>query len=275
MKKLPPFYQQPVLLRRDEHSELTIAESPHHYRFASAAQTVIIASAEFFNICRQCPIIFAGNDDGQIIPLALMGLEKGENLFIDASGRWLGEYIPAYVRRYPFITTEDGTGKMVVCFDQSYDGFNRDGGVPLFEAGEPSAKMKEIVSFLNQFYLWMKQTDQIGDVLTKLDLLRQMTARVDLADGRSLSLKGMLVVSETRLTQLPDTDIVRLFRNGMLGFINAHLLSLRNLNTLLARKAARSVIAGDHVLSTEPGLSLADGEGPWRISEKDLPPRRH
>ena len=71
------------------------------------------------------------------------------------------------------------------------------------------------------------------------ELLRQIDAQANLADGRSYALNGMLVVDEQRLTQLPDVDVVRLYRSGMMATIHAHLVSLRNLGVLIDRKAAR------------------------------------
>lgn len=236
---LPQFYRKPVVLNRETHVGLTVTESPTRYAFAAVAQTVLMANIEFFDACRSLPIIFTRTGDGRIVPLALMGLEQGENLFVDTQGNWTGAYIPAYIRRYPFITTDGSEGQMTVCFDEEFDGFNREGGIALFADGEPTPKMKEILAFLQDYYGQIKQTEQFGAFLAEAGLLRQLDARADLADGRSFALNGMLVVDEQKLAQLPDMDVVRLFRNGSLALISAHLLSLRNLGALLDRKTAR------------------------------------
>ena len=237
---LPQFYILPVVLNRDVHAALTISESPARFTFAARAQTVVIASVEFFDACRQFPVIFTRTDDGRIVPLALMGLEIDENLFVDDAGNWLGAYIPAYIRRYPFITTDGADGQAVVCFDEAFDGFNREGGTPLFENGGPSPKMKEVIGFLDDYFIRMKETEQLGAFLAENGLLRQIDAQANLDDGRSYALNGMLVVDEPRLAQLPDADIVQLFRSGLLGLIQAHLISLRNLGVLIDRKAGKT-----------------------------------
>jgi len=236
---LPQFYQHPVVLNRERNADLTISESTSRYAFAVNAQMVIIADVEFFDTCRQFPIIFATTTDGRLFPLALMGLENGENLFVDKDGYWLGSYIPAYIRRYPFITAEGDDGQMAVCCDAAFDGFNREGGTALFKDGEPTAKANEIMSFLKDYYQRMKATEAFCVGLAQGKLLRQIDAQANLADGRSYALNGMLVVDEQRLTQLPDVDVVRLYRSGMMALINAHLVSLRNLGVLIDRKAAR------------------------------------
>jgi len=238
-KNFPQFYRKPVILNRDAHADMTVSPSPEGYLFAASAQTVLMAGVEFFDACRQFPIIFSPTANGTIIPLTLMGLENGENLFVDKQGDWLGTYIPAYIRRYPFITTDGQDGQMTVCFDEAFDGFNLNGGLPLFENGNPSQKMNEIMSFLKDYYRQMKETESFCATLANAGLLRQIDAQANLTDGRSYALNNMLVVDEQRLIQLPDIDIIRLFRNGMMALINAHFVSLRNLGILIDRKTAR------------------------------------
>lgn len=237
---LPQFYQQPVPLDAALHSGLTVGPSPNGYRFAAEAQSIMLASVELFEASREYPVIFTVSADGSVLPLALMGLAEGENLFVDADGSWLGGYLPAYVRRYPFITT-DASGPMTVCFDEAFDGFNREGGVPLFEQGQQTPKLEEILVFLQDYYQQIQQTRQFGAMLAQAGLLTQINAQANLTDGSSYALNGMLVVDEQKLNQLPDSDIVRLFRNGSLALIHAHLLSLRNLGRLIECKVARKV----------------------------------
>jgi hypothetical protein len=236
---LPQLYRRPALLDRERHVDLTISESPTRYAFAAAAQTVVMATVEFFEACRRLPIIFTPTADNRIVPLALMGLEQGENLFVDDAGAWLGGYIPAYIRRYPFITTDGADGQMNVCFDEAFDGFDREGGTALFIKDEPTPKMNEITAFLQDYHIRMKETERFCTALAEAGLLRQIDAQANMADGRRFALNGMLVVDEQKMAQLPDAEIIRLFRSGMLALINAHLISLRNLGDLIDRKAAK------------------------------------
>ncbi len=236
---LPIFYRNPVPLNSEIHANLTVSPSPQGFAFAAAARTVLLATVEFYDASRQFPIIFRETADNGILPVVLLGLEEHENLFVDAAGNWSGHYIPAYIRRYPFITTHGNEGDETVCFDEAYDGFNLEGGAALFENGEPSAKTREIQAFLQDYLVKMRESSQFGAMLLQAGLLRQIDAQANLGDGRSYALNGLLVVDEQKLAQLPDIDIVKLFRSGMLALIHAHLLSLRNLKTLIERKAQR------------------------------------
>jgi hypothetical protein len=239
VRNLPMFYKNPLPLNRETQAKLTVSASPQGFKFAASTQFVMLASVEFFDAGRQFPIIFTVTVDKKILPVALLGLEKGENLFVNDKGAWNGQYIPAYIRRYPFITTDGAEGKMIICYDKAFDGFNLEGGVPLFEGGEPTAKMQEIQSFLQDYYVQMKKTEQFCAQLLESQLLRQIDAEATMKDGRSYPLKGMLVVDEQKLDQLPDKDIIKLFRSGQMAMINAHLMSLRNFGVLIDRKAGR------------------------------------
>lgn len=232
-------YSKPVALNRDLHSALTVSPSPTGYRFASDVLTVMLAASEFFDAGRIYPIIFSVNRDTDVVPLALMGLEERENLFVSDDGAWDATYIPAYFRRYPFVTMEDNEGKMLVCFDEAYDGLNLEGGSPLFRDGEVTEKTKEIQAFLQDFFQQMKQTGAFCRILQEKGLLRQISAQASLVDGRRYALNDMFVVDEQKLAGLPDDEVVSMFRSGMLALIHAHLLSLRNLGILVERKNKR------------------------------------
>ena len=236
---LPVFYRNPVPLNIETHASLTISPSTNGFRFASSARTILLASIEFFDAAHQFPIIFSSTPDGHILPVALMGLEENENLFVDEKGSWLGQYIPAYIRRYPFITTDGSDGQSIVCIDEDFDGFNLEDGLPLFEDGKPTPKTQEIQAFLQDYLLQIQQTEQFGAMLLQNGLLRQIDAQANMNNGRMYPLNGMLVVDEQKMTQLSDSVIVNLFRTGALALLHAHLFSLRNLNALIERKAKK------------------------------------
>jgi len=238
-QNLPLFYQNPVALNKEAHADLTVSPSPEGYRFAASTRAIMVATVEFFDAGRQFPIIFSASADGTIFPVALLGLEENENLFVDVKGVWTAQYVPAYVRRYPFITTDGADGQTTVCFDEAFDGFNLEGGFPLFEDGEPTEKTREIQAFLQDYLVQLQQTREFGAMLLKEGLLKQIDAQANMESGKSYALNGMLVVDEQKLNQMADVDLVKLFRNGSLALLYAHLLSLRNFTTLINLKAKR------------------------------------
>jgi hypothetical protein len=234
-------YSNAVALSSEQHSDLTISPSPNGFRFAADLLTVMLVTTEFYDAGRQFPIIFTILPDNTVQPVALLGFEEGENLFVDEDGKWNGRYIPAYLRRYPFITTDESEdGQAVVCFDESFDGFNLEGGLSLFEDGEPTPKTVEIQGFLQGYLQQLKQTREFGAMLLEKDLLREISAQASLVDGRTYGLNGMHVVDEQKLAELSEEDIIPMFKSGALSLIYAHLLSLRNLQELVERKGTRT-----------------------------------
>ena len=84
--------------------------------------------------------------------MAVMGVNAGENLFVDENGVYGPDaYIPAYIRRYPFVLANDAAAqRMVVCIDRGPDD-RREPGPPFFENGEPSDYTKGCIEFCNNF----------------------------------------------------------------------------------------------------------------------------
>ena len=58
---------------------------------------------EFTLVQRHYPIVFSVGEAP--VPIVLMGLNEGVNVFLDDNGRSTDPslYIPAYLRRYPFL----------------------------------------------------------------------------------------------------------------------------------------------------------------------------
>jgi len=238
---LPQFYRQPVLLHREKHGDLRIAPASDGYTYAASAQTVLLAGIEFFDASRQFPIIFVRGGAERILPFVLLGFEQGENLFVGNDGKWFGSYVPAYIRRYPFIHNE-AEGQMSVFIDEAFEGFGSEQGERLFESGEPTPKLQNILAFLQDYYQQMKKTEAFCAELARLGLLRPIDAQVNLKDGRNYTLSGMLVVDEPKLSQLPDAEVLKLFRSGGLALVTSHLLSLKNLAVLMERKSAQIAV---------------------------------
>jgi len=237
---LPLLYQEPVALNADKHRELTVVPSPTGYRFAAIAQSIMLTTLEFGEACREYPIIFYAADDGSITPLALLGLQAGENLFVDDAGTWKATYIPAYIRRYPFIPADTGTQEFPVCIDQKFDGLNIEGGQRIFnDQGEPTDYCRQIQAFLHDYQSQPASTSAFTVKLHELGLFRPMDANIQMRDGNHFYLQGLLIVDEENLARLGDAPVQELFRKGYLGLIYTHLASVKNLSRLIDLKAAR------------------------------------
>ena len=226
------FYENPVALNKERHRAFKIDNKGASFSFAKGTNSVIITGMEFVHISKEYPIVFAKAGE-RTVPLALLGLRNDENLFVNEAGHWDARYIPAFVRRYPFVLADSGDGNLAVCIDEGFAGFNAETGVPLFdEAGEQSPLLENAMRFLKEYQEQNQRTEIFVNRLQELELLTELTAQAELAGGIKFSMNGLLVVDEKKLMELDKKQALDLFRSGELGWVYAHLLSLSNMNRL-------------------------------------------
>lgn len=233
------FYDNPVVLNSKTHLNLRIKPADDGLRFSGKTNSVLLAGIEFPEACKHFPIVFAKSAGKQVLPIALLGFRDQENLFVDAAGQWQGAYVPAYVRRYPFVLAKGAAGgELTVCIDESYAGFGADEGQALFHAnGEPTDHLKGILAFLKDYQAQIERTGIFLRTLAELDLLTDVSANVNLPGGERYSLTGLMMVDERKLQRLPDAKLMRLFRSGELSWVYSHLISISNFNRLAGRSA--------------------------------------
>ncbi len=237
------FYERPVPLNSTAHKDLRI-KALQNLKFAHSVHSVPLTCTEFPVTARDIPILFAGSEMDSAGPMALLGLRQSENLFVDTDGQWAqGVYIPAFVRRYPFVLAEkpaDVEGDdFTVFLDEGYEGFNDKEGERLFkEDGTETDMLKSAVSFLGEFQQHVARTKQFMGDLRKHDLLEPRNIRLE-RNGNVLNLNGLFVINEEKLRKI-DAQIAQQFlADGTMGWIYAHLLSLQNIDRVGQRLAQR------------------------------------
>ena len=235
------YYEKPVLLDRDKHRRRKVRPAGG-FGFARKANSLYLAGVEFNEACKEYAIVFTRVASGKTVPVAMLGLRSRENLFVDDAAAWDAAYIPAFVRRYPFVLADlPGRSDMAVCMDEAFDGLSDSEGEALFDAkGRNTPFLQNALDFLNRYQAEYLRTEAFCQRLEQLGLLMEMNAKADLVDGRSFTVNGLLIVDEKKLLALPDAAALTLFRSGELHLISMHLMSLSNMQKLVARMAARA-----------------------------------
>ncbi len=254
------FYQKPTLLDRNIHRNARVKMSGGDFTFARKTNSVPLLAVEFPRAALDCPIVFAGSDMNNLLPAALLGLHTDENLFVNQSGGWAGGYIPAFIRRYPFVLAEKpaSRGEYSVCIDTAYPGWENPDGTALFDAsGAEAPLLKEALTFLSQYQNNVVPTQNFIKKLVELELLIPREIRSRDAGNKYLSLRGSYVVEEARIAKLSDAQILELCRTGGMGLIHAHLLSLGNLTKLERSMLAAFAPAG----AAAPAEAAASASG--------------
>lgn len=233
------YYEKPVLLDRDVHRRRRVKPSDS-FAFARNANSMFLAAVEFSEACKEYPIVFTRGGNGRVAPVAMLGLRARENLYVDEAGHWLGQYMPAFVRRYPFVLAELAGQQMGVCIDEGAPGLGDTEGEPLFdEEGKDTPFLKNAVDFLQRYQAEYQRTEAFCLRLEQAGVLREINAKADLVDGRSFMVAGLLVVDEPALLALPDATVLALFRSGELNLVAMHLASLSNMKRLVDRMSQR------------------------------------
>ena len=235
---LPLFYKDPHPIHNVRHAGKAL-KKPIDFGFARAANAVAIHTQEFRAAATSYPIVFA--DEDPPMPLAILGIRDGENLFIDENGRWTpGTYIPSYVRRYPFATgqgvkedehilyVDEGSDLIVGCEAEPE-------AEPLFVDGEPSERTEEIREFCAAFQQQAPVTTSFVEEIKKRDLLGSKEIRLDLPDGGNQLLTGLRILEEEKLNALPDDVFLEWRRQGWLPLVYWHWASMDNFFRLLQR----------------------------------------
>ncbi len=230
---LPMFYNAPRPLDRVRDVGLHVSR-PKNFRFASNTNAIPLLVDEFPMAAAHYPIVFAAGP--MPIPAAVVGLKNDHNLFIGADGQWRnGGYLPAYVRRYPFILMDDPEQKQfVLCIDEASEVLSEQGEFPLFEGENPSGFTQSTMEFCGALRQQGDVTDEFSTALKEHNLLVANDAQIDLPDGSRLQLGGFLVIDPQKFDALPDNVYLDWRRKGWIGLIYAHLLSSHRWQNLIA-----------------------------------------
>lgn len=226
-------YKDVRLINREEDKKLKVAPI-EGFAYAANLRDCIITVSEFYEAAKSQPIVFAKNEQGEFLALALMGLKEQANLFVNQDGSWkAGEYVPAFVRRYPFIYVAHGEDNLTLAIDHDHKAVNKRKGEALFNAeGEASEYTNRVMDFLNQYQQANSHTSAMIKMLDDKGLLEEATAKM-VQNGEPMNLTGFMRVNEEKLSALGDSEVLDLINSGAYKWVVAHLMSLSNFQKLL------------------------------------------
>lgn len=238
-QSLPLFYNQLEPLSSQAHADYRIRIADRA-PFLADQHAVPVTVEEFPLVQRFMPIVFSVGDDP--VPLALMGLNEGVNVFVDAEGKLTEQnmYVPAYVRRYPYLLARlrPDSDELSLCFDPTSPTIGKfDDGEKLFENGEPSEFTKGILQFNEQFEQAGARTSMFMKDLKELGILIDGEVSIQ-PDGATQPFvyRGFLMVDEAKLNELRGDQLRKIVQNGMLPLIYAHLFSLQLMRDIFGRQ---------------------------------------
>lgn len=236
MTKQLLIYERAVPMSAAQHGKMFF-EATANYAFSAEINAVPLMAVEFIRAATEYAIVFAPVGD-DIIPAVILGVRPDQNLFVSSDAKWQAKYIPAFIRRYPFVFSASNDRKTVtLCIDESHPGLNREGrGQPLFgEDGKPSAYTNQVLKFLKEYQAHFERTRRFGKRLKELRLLEAMHAQVTTPSGEKLALGGFMAVPRKKLRALEGDALASLAKTDELELLYLHLYSIRNFSEVKDR----------------------------------------
>ena len=235
---LPLFYKNLVPLNSNAHGNWR-AKSTDKAPWLAKHHAIPLTVEEFPQAQRHFPIVFTAGDNP--VPIALMGLNEGVNTYFDDEGTMIDTvYVPAYVRRYPFLLAklDAKSDQLSLCVDTDSGLVGEyDEGEALFTDGQPSTATQNILKFNEQFEQAGMKTQNFMNELKKHDLLMDGEVSIRRDDNEQpFVYRGFQMVDQAKLRELRG-DVLRGWnQNGMIALIFAHLFSLDLTRDIFARQ---------------------------------------
>jgi hypothetical protein len=235
---LPIFYNNLEPLSSQTHAKFK-ARMVDKAPFLSNNHAVPVTVDEFAMAQRHYPIVFSAGADS--VPLALMGLNEGVNVFVDDEGKLTDPvYVPAYIRRYPFLLAKlrPDSDELSLCFDPTADAVGEfEEGEPLFSDGQPSQATQEILRFAEQFEQAGQRTGQFMKELNDSGLLIDGEVAIQPNDSdKPFIYRGFKMVSEEKLREVRGDQLRKWSQSGLLALIYAHMFSLGLMREIFAKQ---------------------------------------
>jgi len=235
-----------VLLNNIEHKNLKVV-TRYAPEFGDDVHAVPVFPTEFGDVQREYPILFRKEaDTGRFQSVALLGLEKGENLHLK-DGRWNASYVPGIVARGPFLIgfqEREIDGQLrrepVIHLDMDSPRVNETEGEPLFlEHGGNAPYLKQVAGILRGIQDGMAVAGTMFAAFETYELIEPVNIEIDVHDDVHYVLRGFHTVSEEKLTQLDGVALERLNKAGFLRGAFLVVQSLNNIGRLIELKRQR------------------------------------
>ena len=239
---LPLLYRSLEPISRQTHGDQKVRRIDGIAELGST-HAIPVTVDEFMLAGRYFPVIFSSGDAP--VPLALMGLHEGTNTFFDKDGKLVdnGVYVPAYIRRYPFLLARltDDSDQLSLCIDPESEAVGDFAdGEPLFEGESPSTSTNDILAFCEQFEQAGQRTAAFMQELINMKLLMDGEVAIQ-PDGaeQPFLYRGFQMIDEQKFRDLRGDELRKMNQNGMLSLIMAHLFSLALVRDIFARQVAQ------------------------------------
>ena len=235
---LPLFFKRIVGVDPSLHGTLRLDRNAG-FRFAAETQFVPLGLSEIEAAANDYPVLFTTG--AEPIPVALLGLQHGSNLFLQADGEWQRDcYVPACVRAFPFVFMKGTTSDdLFLGMEPNADCLRSDSGDPLFEDGKPSTALNDAIAFGAAYRQDLIAAALFAHVLDAAGVLDQQDANITFVSGVTASIRAFKMLNRERLQKVNDETFLDWRRSNWIPPLYAHLLSVGRWRRLMDLAASK------------------------------------
>lgn len=234
---------RPALLNNIDHAGLRVRLG-YAAAYGDAVNEALLLPTEYEAAQRDYPILFRRREDGALYAVALLGLDRDENLFLDG-GEWRAGYVPAIHQRGPFSITlvarDSGDPAPMIQVDLDHPRLTTDGdGTEIFlPHGGQSPFLDHIVRTLRRAHEGLAMEAAMFAAFEQAGLVRPVTLQIAIDEHQRYDLPDCFAIDEERLAALDAGALEALHHAGFLRLAFMAAASLGNVPRLIEMKNAR------------------------------------
>jgi len=210
---------------------------PKNAEFAAKNLLAPLVAVEFPKAVFHMPVAFIEIGEA-FLPFAVQGLTQGKNLYVSPAGEWVGGYVPAVYRAYPFQLAKIDAEQIVLCIDEASGLLGTDGETIFNNDGQPANAVRDTFDFLMQIENNRAATAKACAVLQKYQLIQPWPLAVKEGD-ESQQIEGLCCIDETALNRIAPDAMIEIRDAGALSMAYCQLLSMHHMPMLVQRAEVR------------------------------------
>ncbi|WP_041523018.1 SapC family protein [Gilvimarinus agarilyticus] len=235
-----------VVLNNIEHKDLRIIED-YSEKYGDDVNSVLTFPTEFSDIQRNYPILFKKSADAGVYqPIALLGLEKNENLFLHEPD-WRASYVPSVQSRGPFLIgfqEREADGEIrrepIIHVDIEDPRVNEKYGSSVFkEHGGNTAYLEKMVGTLQRIHQGLSANKVMSAEFERLELFEPVSLEIEVHKEHVYKISNFYTINTDKLAALRGETLERLHQSGFLQCATFAVASLANINSLIELKRSR------------------------------------
>lgn len=220
-----------VPLSKSKHSELKLG-AVDLKEFISLTSLPVYIN-EVRHLACDYPLFFNSSEGSCQLRLLCSIDSASGSAWINSEGKWIGSYVPAFLRHQPFSAHAiDGSENVVIFLNENSERL-KDDGSPLFENSEPTELLNKIISTMEQIHVVGRTTQLALDCISALNIIKPWETRIQSANSKQIALEGLECIDEEAINDLTASQLSELKDASALTLIYGQLLSMRNLDKLI------------------------------------------